>query len=397
MYDVIVVGARCAGAPTAMLLARSGYRVLLLERATFPRDTLSTHYIHQPGVARLASWGLLDAVAASGCPPLDQAVYEVADVRLTGCSVAVEGQRAAYAPRRHVLDRILADGAVASGAELREGCSVVGLLRDDDGRVCGVRCRSSLGGEFEERARLVVGADGMRSAVARLAGAAPVIEDPRLTCVYYTYWTDVPATFELYEAPGRWVGAAPTNDGATCVAAYFPQGEFETVKADVEKAYLENIRATAPDMYERLRSGRRAERMYGTGDQQNFFRQAHGPGWVLVGDAGHHKDSITARGITDAFFQAELLAGLVVQVGADLHDEAALTRALHRYGRERDRQLAEIYENTLIVARLEVQEQSLAMLRAIASDPETVQRYFSTVAGACSIRELYTEELLSRL
>ncbi|MFC4587975.1 FAD-dependent oxidoreductase [Sphaerisporangium corydalis] len=394
MYDVIVVGARCAGSPTAMLLARAGYRVLLLERARFPRDTLSTHYLHQPGVSRLARWGLLDAVAASGCPPLHETVYQVGDVRLVGTSAPVDGYAEGYAPRRHVLDAILAEGAAASGAELREGCTVTGLLYDGD-RVCGVRWRTSDGTQYEERASLVVGADGMRSTVARLAGAEIVIEDPRLTCVYYTYWSDVPSVFELYEAPGRWVGAAPTNDGATCVAAYFPQDEFETVRADVEGAYLANIRETAPSMYERLRAGRRVERIYGTGDQQNFFRRAHGPGWALVGDAGHHKDSITARGISDAFLQAELLAAHLE--GVDPADDAALSRALRGYGDDRDQRLAEIYESTLIVARLKVTEEKLAMMRAISADPADVERYFSTVAGACSIRDLYTPDLLARL
>ncbi|WP_214410577.1 NAD(P)/FAD-dependent oxidoreductase [Sphaerisporangium fuscum] len=395
MYDVIVVGARCAGAPTAMLLARAGHRVLLLERATFPRDTLSTHYIHQPGVARLARWGLLDAVAASGCPPLRETVYEVGDVRLVGSSAAVDGHEEAYAPRRHVLDAILAEGAAASGVEVRHGCTVTGLLRDGSDRVCGVRFRGERGREFEERAALVVGADGMRSAVARLAGAETVVSDPLLTCVYYTYWGDVPSVFELYEAPGRWVGAAPTNDGATCVAAYFPQSEFDAVRADVEGAYLENIRRTAPSMYERLRSGRRLERMYGTGDQQNFFRRAYGPGWALVGDAGHHKDSITARGITDAFLQAELIVSRLE--GVDPADRTAVDAALRGYGEDRDRELAEIYEATLIVARLNVQPERLAMLRAVASDPGDVERYFSTVAGACTIRDLYTPDLLARL
>ncbi|GII80985.1 FAD-dependent oxidoreductase [Sphaerisporangium rufum] len=394
MYDVIVVGARCAGAPTAMLLARAGYRVLLLERARFPRDTLSTHYLHQPGVARLARWGLLDTIAATGCPPLRETVYEVGGVRLTGSSAAVDGHAEAYAPRRHVLDRILAEAAAASGAELRENCTVTGLLRDGD-RVCGVRYRAAGGAEFEARAPLTVGADGMRSTVARLAGARTVIEDPRLTCVYYTYWTGVPSVFELYEAPGRWVGASPTNDGATCVAAYFPQEEFETVRADVEGAYLANIRDTAPDMYRRLQGGTRVERMYGTGDQQNFFREASGPGWALVGDAGHHKDSITARGISDALTQAELLAGRVS--GTDLADAAALDKALRAFGEDRDRELAEIYEATLIVARLQVQPERLTMLRAIAEDPGDIERYFSTVAGACSIRDLYTPDLLARL
>ena len=386
-WDAIVVGARCAGAPAAMLLARAGYRVLLLEKARFPRDTLSTHYIHQPGIACLAEWGLLDAVAATGAPPLARAIYQVEDVRLVGCSMPVDGQRAAYAPRRDVLDPILANAAARAGAEFRDGCAVTELVWDE-GRVTGLRYRDRAGATHEERARLVIGADGMRSTVARLADAPLILDDPLLTCVYYSYFTGVPADFELYEAPRRWIGCAPTNDGQTLIAAYFPQSEFDAVRADALPSYLANIEQTAPDLYARVLSGQRIGRLYGTGDQRNFFRQAAGPGWVLIGDAGHHKDSISGRGITDAFLQARLLAECI---GADLGEDAALAR----FATERDELLGEHYQNTLIVAGLTVQPDRLRLLRAIATDPELVERYFSTVAGVISVEDLYPDELLT--
>ncbi|HEY4460795.1 MAG TPA: NAD(P)/FAD-dependent oxidoreductase [Pseudonocardiaceae bacterium] len=377
-WDAIVVGARCAGAPTAMLLARAGRRVLLLEKARFPRDTLSTHYIHQPGVACLAEWGLLDEVAATGCPPLDRAVYQVADVHMVGCSMPVDGQRAAYAPRRDVLDPILANAAAASGAEFHDGCAVTDLLWDN-GRVTGVRYTDRTG-SHEARADLVIGADGMRSTVARLVEAPMTLEDPLMTCVYYSYFTGVPADFELYEAPRRWIGCAPTNDGQTLIAAYFPQSEFDTVRADALPHYLANIKQTAPDLYARVQDGQRIGRLFGTGDQRNFFRQATGPGWALVGDAGHHKDSISGRGITDAFLQARLLVEYIDDLKA--------------FGGARDDLLMEHYQNTLIVAGLTVQPDRLRLLRAIARDPELVERYFSTVAGVVSVEDLYPEELL---
>lgn len=393
MYDAIVVGARCAGSPTAMLLARAGYRVLLLDRAAFPSDTLSTHLIHQPGVAALARWGLLDRVRASGCPPLERAVYEVGDVRMEGCGHGVEGQRAGYAPRRTVLDAILLEGAVEAGVEFRPHCSVTGLLRDDTGRVTGVTGTGG-GVAFTERAPLVVGADGMRSKVARECEAAYTVHHPRLSCAYFTYWTDVPAAFESYERPGGWVSAVATNDGATLVLAYFPQSRFDEVRADARRAYLEQVRTTAPGLWERMRGREPVERLRGSGDQQNFFRTAAGPGWVLVGDAGHHKDSITARGISDAFFQAECL---VRHIGDGLRDPARLDRALDGFARERDATLTEGYEGTLGVARLEVHEQRLALLRAVARDPELTATYFDLVAGIGSPASLYTPQLLAQL
>ncbi|GAA2247115.1 FAD-dependent oxidoreductase [Streptomyces ruber] len=396
MYDAIVVGARCAGAPAAMLLARAGHRVLLLDRSAFGTDVLSTHLVHQPGVAALARWGLLDAVRATGCPPLAHVRYEVTgtDVRLEGSARGVEGQRAAYAPRRRALDPVLVRAAVADGVEYRDRCTVTGLLRDDAGRVVGVEGRHA-GRVFTERARLVIGADGMRSTVAGLAGAPYTVEDRRLTCAYYTYWTDVPVTMESYERAGAWVSAVATNDGATLVLAYFPQSRFDEVRADAYTAYLEQIRATAPELYERLRGRQPVERLRGTGDQQNFFRQATGPGWVLVGDSGHHKDSITARGISDGFQQAE---SLVQHTGPVLGEAPErLDDALRRFAEDRDRALAPGYEATLSVARLEPNEQRLSLLRAVQTDPELTSIYFDMAAGIGSAQALYTPKLLSLL
>ncbi|MFI1393500.1 NAD(P)/FAD-dependent oxidoreductase [Streptomyces sp. NPDC020681] len=393
MYDVIVVGARVAGASTALLLARSGYRVLLLERSAFPKDTLSTLYIHQPGVALLGRWGVLDAVTASGCPPLDRVTYQVADVRLEGCSRPVDGRRAAYAPRRTLLDPLLVQAAVAAGAEYREGCAVEELLFDGE-RVTGVRCRSARSGAQQEHASLVVGADGMRSLVADRVRAATLIEDPELTCAYYTYWEGVSEHFELFEAPGRWVGAIPTHDGATLIGAYFPQSEFARVRADALSAYLDAVRTTAPGLADRLPGLRPLERLHGTGTQRNFFRRASGPGWALVGDAAHHKDSITARGITDAFRQAQSLADAI---GSELHSPVRLAAALDEYAAGQKELLIDDYHSTLTVAALEIHEDRLAMLRAVATSEDLRERYFSSVAGVSPVEELYTPELLELL
>ncbi|MFH8470699.1 NAD(P)/FAD-dependent oxidoreductase [Streptomyces sp. NPDC017991] len=390
MYDVIVVGARCAGAPAAMLFARAGYRVLLVERSTFPRDTLSTLYIHQPGVALLHRWGVLPAVVGTGCPAIDKVSYSVAGLRLEGASWPAEGQPAAYAARRHLLDPILAQAAVDAGAEFRDGCTVRDLVYDGD-RVAGVRLSTGGGAETVERARLVVGADGMRSTVAAKVDAKTEIEDPTLTCAYYSYWSDLPAQFRLYEIPGHWMGTVPTNDGATLVAGYFPQHRFADVRGDALNSLLALVERMAPEVREQMAAGRQLERLRGTGDQRNFFRQAAGPGWALIGDAGHHKDSITARGITDAFFQVQLLADCV---GDDLRDPDRLAAALERFAAERTEVLMTDYQATLKTARLDPPEHQLALLRAVATRPELVDRYFSTMSGVCPIDEFVTFELL---
>ena len=367
--------------------------MLALDRSRFPSDKLSTLYIQQSGVLLLKKWGLLDDVVATGCPALDRVVYELGDVRLEGCASETDGVRAAYAPRRHLLDKILVDAARTSGAELREQCQVKGLLGDCD-RVTGVRYAEGGTGRLrEERAALVVGADGMQSAVARLAGARKVTEHERLTCAYYTYWDGLSAVFELYEGPSGWVSAVPTND-AVLVSAYFPQERFAEVRHRAHQAYQDNIRENAPGLAARLAAARPLGRMWGTGNQQNFFRQASGPGWALVGDAGTHKDSLTARGITDAFLQADLL---VSAVGPDLHDRDLLDRALKGYADERDTALMESYQGTLLVAQAAARDKRRMLLRAVGSSPEFTQRYFDTVAGLRSVKDLYTPELLALL
>ncbi|HEX5404608.1 MAG TPA: FAD-dependent oxidoreductase [Pseudonocardiaceae bacterium] len=396
MYDAIVVGARCAGAPTALLMARAGYQVLLLDKSAYGSDTLSTHLIHQPGVAALARWGVLDSVCASGCPPLARTIYEVADIRIDGYAGGVAGQRAKFAPRRHVLDALLVDAAIEAGVEFRERCRVTGLVWDEAGRVVGVEGRHG-DRVFTEATRLVVGADGMRSSIAQLVAAPFTVRDPLMTCAYHTYWHDVPVDgVELYERPGSWVAAVRTNDDATLVQAYFPQSRFEEIRTDALRAYEEQIRTTAPALYERLLDSEPVERLHGTGDQQNFFRQATGPGWALVGDAGHHKDSITARGISDAFHQAESLVGELGNALAG--DPARLGAALARFARDRDAALAPGYQATLSVARLaQPHEQRLALLRAVQSDPELVATYLDMVAGIVSADALYTPKLLALL
>lgn len=392
MYDVIVIGARCAGSPTAMLFAQQGYRVLLLEKARFPQDTLSSHYIHMQGMSLLNRWGLLDRLRDAGCRPITRQSYEGPGVRIEGFSQPIDGLDYTYAPRRYVLDPILAEGAAAAGVDFREGCAVKDLIWEDD-RVVGVRYSTPGGTETTERARLVVGADGMRSLVARKVGAQNVIEHPRITCTYYSYWSGVPSNFELYERPGRWIGVIPTNNDLTLLMTYFPQDEYHDVRKGVEPFYLDTFRTTSPELFERMSAGKREEQLYGTGHQENFFRKAYGPGWVLVGDAVNHKDSITARGITEAFVQAQSLTD---HIGERLHDDAALKTALRRYEDDLSGEALSHYQGALNVAELKPQGR-VDMLQKLVGHQEHIDRYFSTLSGACSLDDFYNDELLTLL
>ena len=386
MYDAIVVGARCAGSPTAMLLARKGYRVLLVDRAGFPSDALSTHYIHQPGVARLRRWGVLDRVVATGCPPARRMTFDVGPFALTGAPPPADGVAVAYAPRRYLLDEILLEAAAAAGAEVRERFSV-GEILVEDGRVTGVRGRAAGGATVTERGRIVVGADGMRSRVARAVHAPASRARPGRACAYYTYWSGVPLDGpELYPRDGRMVIAGPTNDGLTIVTAFWPSAEFHRVRADIEGSFLEAV-GLAPSLAERLRAGERADRFFGTGDLPFFFRKPYGPGWALVGDAGYHKDPITAQGIGDAFRDAELLAEAI---DAGLSGRRPLEDALADYERQRDEHAQPMYEFTHQLAGLEPPSPDMqALFAALRHDQEQTDRFFGAVAGTVRMDDFF--------
>ncbi len=393
-YDAIVVGARCAGSPTAMLLARRGYRVLLLDRAGFPSDALSTHYVHQPGVAHLKRWGLLDRVAASNCPPALRQRVDFGPFAIQGTPPPVDGVAEGYAPRRRVLDAILAEAAVEAGVELREHFGVEELLVEG-GRVAGVRGRPAGGAMVSETASIVVGADGLRSAVARMVDAPAYDARPPLTCAFYSYWDGVPVEGpELYVRPDRMLVASPTNDGLTILIVFWPNAAFAQVSADVERAYMAAV-DLAPGLAERVRAGRRAERFHGTADLPFFFRKPHGPGWALVGDAGYHKDPITAQGIADAFRDAELLADAVDD---GLSGRRPLEDALADYQRCRDEAVRPIYEMTYQFASLQpppLEQQQL--LAALQHDQAQADRFFGTIAGTVPIPEFFSPENVARI
>lgn len=393
MYDVIIIGARCAGSPTAMLLARKGHRVLLVERATFPSDTISTHYVQRPGLLKLKSWGLLDRLQATGCPPIRQLVADFGAVALKGNSAPADEIAEGCAPRRKVLDQLLAQAAVEAGAELREGFSVQEIIRDGD-RVIGLRGRDKGGATVTERARLVIGADGRRSLLARTVEAPVYRARPPLTCFYYTYWSGVQlAGFETYRRPGRAILALPTHDGLSGIAVCWPQQEFPAFRADIEGNYWQTL-ALAPGLAERVRAGRRAERFAGTADLPNFFRKPYGPGWALVGDAGYNKDPLTGAGISDAFRDAELLA---TAIDNGLAERRPLDEALGEYERQRNEAASESYEQTCKLAALKpVPPKALELLAAISESQTEVNNYFS-IGGAVKAAEFYAPANLQRI
>ena len=238
----------------------------------------------------------------------------------------------AYAPRRYVLDKILVDAAVEAGAELRENFVVKDVLHEDD-RVIGIRGAEADKDEVTEHARLVIGADGRNSRIARAVAAETYNQVPAQQGTFFTYWSGVPIDgIEYYMHEWRGVYAFPTNEGLTLVGANWTAKDFGDVSADIEGNYVSVVEQHAPSLAERLRGGHREERWLG-GSIGNFFRCPRGPGWALVGDAGVTVDPCTAEGITNAFRDAALLTEAV---GEGLSGRKALGDALAEYQDRRD-------------------------------------------------------------
>lgn len=394
MYDVIVVGARCAGSPTASLLARRGYRVLLVDRSTFPSDTLSSHYLLFSGAARLKRWGLLDEVARSNCPAISHYTFDFGALTLTGSPAPAGDLSHTYAPRRTVLDKILVDAAVRAGVELREAFSVQEILMEGD-RVTGIRGRSAGGSTVTEEAHITIGADGLHSLVARTVQAPKYNAKPTLTCTYYTYWDGVPIDgAELYPRDNRVVIAFPTNDGLVLTYMSWPASEFQTFRANIEGNFLQTL-DLAPGLAERIRQGKRAERFAGTADLPNFFRRPYGPGWALVGDAGYHKDPYLAQGISDAFRDAELLAEAV---DAGLAGRQPLDEALADYERQRNLAAMPHYELDCQLASLEPPPPEMQQLLTVLSgNPTETTRFLGSLQGTVPIPEFFSPENIGRI
>lgn len=392
-YDAIVVGARCAGSPTAMLLARRGYKVLVVDRSTFPSDTISTHLIHPPGVAVLHRWGLLDRLIATGCPPIDTYMFDFGPFALSG-SPGMAGSPVSYAPRRTVLDKLLVDAASEAGAEAREAFTVEDVVIED-GRVTGIRGHARSGKTVTERARVVVGADGRNSLVARAVRPEQYNEKPPILQGYYSYWSGLPmgGRFETYVRPLRGFAAWPTHDDLTLIIGGWPVAEAEANKTDVEGNFIKML-DLAPEFADRVRSARREARFSGTA-VPNFFRKPYGPGWALVGDAAYNKDFITAQGMQDAFRDAELCATALDETFTGARDFAV---AMGDYQSTRDNDVMPMYEFTTQLATLEPPPPELQqLLGAINGNREAMDAFMRVTAGATSPAEFFSEENIGRL
>jgi 2-polyprenyl-6-methoxyphenol hydroxylase-like FAD-dependent oxidoreductase len=392
-YDVIVVGARCAGSPTAMLLARKGYDVLLLDRATFPSDTISTHLIHPPGVAALRRWGLLERLIATGCPAIEQYAFDMGPFVIAG-SPGTEESPVAYAPRRTVLDTLLVEAASEAGVEVRTAFTVDDMIIEH-GSVTGIRGHHRGGTPVTERARVVVGADGLHSLVARAVAAEQYNERPPLEASYYSYWSGLPmnGAFEAYDRDDRIWAAWPTNDDLTLVIVGWPIAQFDANKTDIEGHYLRAFER-APAFHERILAARREERFLGAA-VPNFFRKPFGPGWALVGDAGYNKDFMTAQGITDGFRDAQLCAAALDEA---LSGARPFDVAMEAYQSTRDEHVLPMYEFTCQFASFTPPTPEMQQLfAAVHGHQQAMDGFARVIGGVTSPAEFFSPDNVGRI
>ncbi|WP_436776726.1 NAD(P)/FAD-dependent oxidoreductase [Yinghuangia sp. YIM S09857] len=396
MYDVIVVGARCAGSPTAMLLARRGHRVLVLDRATFPSDTVSTHYIHQNGLARLRDWGLLDELRATDATPIRVAHFAYRDIAMSGFAEPVDGIDTTYAPRRAVLDEILVNAARRAGAEVVEGFGVSDLVFSE-GRVVGVRGHEPGGLAREFRAAIVIGADGCRSVVAKATEAQAYKVVPATGVNYYAYHSGLDWALEHRVGfNGIWCGGWPTNHGLTVLAVICPKARFKEFRRDVPGNFQATFDEVHPELGAQLREqGEREGDFVAMPHADNYYRHPWGPGWALVGDAGYHKDPYPGFGITDAFMHGEILAERLHQA---LSGERSMDSALAEYHKLRDETSVRNYEfTTKLSAFGELSPRLNAVFGAIQRSPEWTTKLFGLFAGGVEHHEIFSREAMERL
>lgn len=354
MYDAIIVGARCAGSPTAMHLAADGYNVLVVDRASFPSDTLSTHFITADGVARLQKWGLFDRIVATGVPVVRGIQRTLHDMTIP----PNPEEPLALCPRRTVLDQIFVGAAREAGAEVRQGVLVESLIMED-GVAVGIRGRR--GDErFEERARVVIGADGRESFIARQVNAEAYNEVEGHTAGYYGYYKNFGGEFhELYLGGGLAMFVFRTNDGETCLGVEMTADRFNEFRNDIDSSMRAAL-GTRPSLLERFERAERNGKIMGLAPHKSFYRKPYGPGWALVGDSGYYRDPLLGQGINDALRDAEALAtalDAVFSKGADWEQEMAA------YQRQRDEATGAIYQLTaMLTETLNPTPEQMAML-----------------------------------
>lgn len=398
-FDAIIVGARIAGSTTALLLAQRGYSVLLLDRDRFPSPTLTTHLFFSDSLAVFKKVGVLDQVLAIDAPRLKRLRFPYVEAPFP----EHEGHDFALCIRRQTLDTVLVNAAAEQpNIELHTATRVTGLLRDGE-RVTGVRYRQGER-ELEARARLVIGADGRHSLVAREAGSEVYHDVPPLFAWYYGYFRDVPLDDppSAYAVRGSYpeIGADyaasfifPCDDGLTLVGYGVQASAFDAFRRNHRKHFFAGLRQI-PEAMERIGDSPLEGFILGTGDLPNFVRVPVGPGWALVGDAGCTKDPHTVQGMGDAARGAVLLADAVDRwFRGDAEEQVAMAD----YHTQRDADVLPMFQFTTNQLQAQFTEEEWETFGRLTWElPELAQARVAAMAHAIPPEEVYSVEGVRR-
>jgi len=369
-YDAIVVGARCAGASTAMLLARAGVKVLLIDKHELGRDVISTHAIMRTGVMQLSRWGLMQEINAAATPPIEKTTFHYA-VETYPIDIKPEhGVDHLCAPRRTVLDKVLVNAARKAGAEVHHATSLKQLVTSLDGRVVGVHLTDGNGRKSEVTTDLVIGADGRQSLVAKLVKARTYARARHSSGCVYGYYSNIKSDgFHWYFGDKVAGGVIPTNNNQHCVFAAVPGYKFaETFRNDLMGGFMKTANANSPELHQKLAEAQLVARLQGFIGFPGHMKQSHGPGWCLVGDSGYFKDPLTAHGITDALRDAELLSEAVLGGGP---------RAFEHYQATRDALSDVLFQVTDEIASFDWDQHQIKFLHSQLSDAMKIESEFA--------------------
>ncbi|MFJ8267237.1 NAD(P)/FAD-dependent oxidoreductase [Peribacillus asahii] len=321
-YDVIIVGARCAGATLAISLAEAGFQVLLLDRATFPSDTLTTNTFFNNTTAIFREIGVLDQLLETNVTPVQTIKFQFEDTVIEGPIPKVDGEDTAYSIRRKYLDHILLQHAkTKENIKMIEGIRVTEVIYDGE-TIIGVRGEDLEKQKQEFRAQLVVGADGRNSRIRKLVNSELKISSPASTAVYYSYFSgiqhDSVPKFEVYKRKDKMAIFFPTNDDLYVLVINFPLenksllDQFKTVPENSFRTFLINNFPNT-SIADRVKESQLTESIKGLIGYENYWYQGMGKGWALVGDAICFKDPAMAQGIHDAIYGARILADKLIK------------------------------------------------------------------------------------
>jgi 2-polyprenyl-6-methoxyphenol hydroxylase-like FAD-dependent oxidoreductase len=327
-YDAVIVGARCAGAATALLLARSGAKVLVVDRQPYGSDTMSTHALMRSAVMQLTRWGLTPDIVAARTPAIQSTTFHYGGEAVRVDIKPEHGVEFLMAPRRTVLDPVLVDAAREAGAVVRHGVALCELQFGSNDRVIGASLRDRSGGCRTIRAEIVIGADGRQSSVAQFVNSRTLVEGFNACGLVFGYFSGLDRDgLHWHFAQNAAAGVIPTN-GGHCIFAAIPASQFvATFRGDVMRGFLQVLASSFPELGADIGGAAPTGRLRSFGGAKSYLRQCQGAGWALVGDAGYFKDPLTAHGITDALRDAQLLSRGIAD---------GSTSGLEAYQRERD-------------------------------------------------------------